>query len=139
MTTEPTHVFASQTYREIMDDLMDYMSKDRQVYPEMGNRHQCPTGDPYITLTIGGVKVQGDKHKLWATDIGAAEEFFKRQFDQYAAGKNGVLYWRRHPEVSMQSYQNHFTGGMESYMTITARMVISDQPVLATETKEEAK
>lgn len=136
MTTEQ---ISSYAYREEMDDLAAYMSKDRSVHPVMGTKHFCPTGEPYIVLMLGGLKREGEGLKVWATDMDAAIRLFKNEFDKYAAEKTGVLYWRRRPEVSVNSYLNHFTGSTETYMAITARIVISDLPVLATETKEEAK
>lgn len=114
-----------------MAELEAYMTQRFPASPAIGKMHCASTGDPYVVLSCGGVKQQGEPHGVFTTHVADAIEIFKAEFDKFSADQRGTLYWRRKPEVVASHYPDRFVGGYNSYYCVNARFVISDKPVLS--------
>lgn len=118
-----------------MRALEAYMTERFAVWGKVGAIHVCPTGEPYVMFGIGGEKQQGEPFRVFTSDVPKAIEMFKAEFDKYSEGKDGVIYWRRKPEVSVE-FCNGTDGPFRAvFYRLSARFCISDKPRLTT--KEE--
>jgi hypothetical protein len=72
----------------------------------------APTGERYTEI----VPI---KTRIGAPTAMAVARLMIAAFDEYAAGRSGVLYWRVEPEI-----QQYFHLGWKGYM----RLLISDKP-----------
>ena len=89
--------------------------------------YRSVTGESYVVLAAGQIKEQGESVRVFTSDIDKAVDVFKEGFDKYVEGKAGTLYWRRMPEVRINTYPNA-AGGTDEYYYISARFLISDKP-----------
>lgn len=118
-----------EDFRAVCEDIEAYMTSRLPAYEIIGDKAICPTGDAYIVLGIAGQVQQGEAH-VATTDMHKAVEMFKTEFDKYAAGKDGGIYWRRKPAIDVDAYGE--CDFRNAYYRITARFVISDKPRLTT-------
>jgi len=93
------------------------------------------TGEPYITMTCGGVKLEGEPPLVWAKTIEAAKDLFINAFDEYARRRpaGSVLYWRKKPEFHVKRYAGFYMHSelcVDEYFAISARFCISNKPKL---------
>lgn len=70
----------------------------------VGRKHDgflAPTGDPYVTITSGGIKAEAepDRNGSFST-IEAAIASFWKHLTAYLDGRKGVIYWRKVPALS---------------------------------------
>ena len=65
---------------------------------------RAPTGEPYITLTSGGIKKPGYRVPAWFADKDEAIAFWLMEAKHYAKEHGTQLYWREKPELTMQTF-----------------------------------
>ena len=88
------------------------------------------TGEPYITLTNGGIKPEGAPFTVYASFKELAVEQYLASCETYRFNQQKkadglcVLYWRRHPELLHQESRTY---------VVTSRMLISDKMPLVDE------
>lgn len=75
------------------------------VHPQTGKERDCPTGERYVTVCSGGVKLEGDPVPALCATEELAIKLFKDALREYVQSRlsekpNGTLYWRKPPEVS---------------------------------------
>jgi len=110
----------------------------------------APTGEKYVTFTCGGPKEEGESAGCIALSRIDAWRALKAQILLYMQGRNGILYWRKRPEIgeSVIYEDNSFITGSHGFSPRTiyqtyCRLLISDkQPIVSapvpSETAEEA-
>lgn len=112
---------------EILAEITNYMQQNFEIGAPT-NMYLALTGEPYVTVTTGGIKEQGGRIRALAADIEKAKELFLYEFDKYVNGKSGTIYWRRKPEFKEQRYWNEPQERFDVFCTITARLLVSDKP-----------
>ena len=102
-----------------LQELQDYMESFYKVHPVIGDSAIAPTGESYVTLTLGGVKPEGwYQDQPFTKSEQAAIDAFKLMFDDWRKDQNGdTLYWRICPMVQQQR---------DTYF-LRARLVIGDE------------
>ena len=78
----------------------------------------CPTGEPYVTLAIGGIKREGQPMPVVCNTEQEAIDGWKQSFDEYAASRTGRLYWRHRPEIETK----------DDKVVVYCRLIITDKP-----------
>lgn len=110
----------------MLEDLI--RSCEEYVKPgEPTNIYRSVTGEPYIVLTSGGIKMEGAPFGRFYETEQDAIEAFKAQFSFYCSYKNCYLnnkdkfklYWRWKPELKENN----------GFM-VMARLLISDKSAL---------
>jgi hypothetical protein len=65
-----------------------------------GNYYQAPTGEPYVTVVSGGVKLEGECFPCLCSTPELAVKLWLEAMGEYAAPDKGkTLYWRAPPEI----------------------------------------
>jgi hypothetical protein len=92
-----------------------------QTWLECGNFSQAPTGEPYLTVTSGGVKPEGEPAYYYPEKKQAIATWFEcfKAFCQLS-GSGYNLYWRRKP----------FLAEIDGKFSVFSRFLISDKPVI---------
>lgn len=125
--------------QEIIDDIVSYI-EGRFPVGEPTEGYRSVTGEPYVTLTSGGIKEEGGAFKVWTADLLKAAELFLYEFERYAKDKSSLthtMYWRRKPTVCTRTHVIEATplnGGQRLTVTdsaISARFAITDKPPLS--------
>ena len=104
------------------------------------------TGEPYISITHGGIKEEGERCGVWCEYEEDAEKLLLNAIREYARttvdGEGYVLYWREEPNTSkwteMPCYvaeidwneHNHVLKPVSVYGGF-ARLLISNKPALS--------
>ncbi len=122
--------------------LVDYMEKRFPVGMSTDG-YLSVTGDPYVVLTSGGIKLEGkaiNQDALASTEKEACRLFI-REFNKFAEGKTGTLYWRNKPHSAVISSDlsgavSPFDDGVGRFY-IRARFLISNKPSLIKRIEEE--
>lgn len=83
---------------------------------------RCETGDPYVCICSGGLKLEGERIVRFPTFTEATDSWLNA-LEEYKRGKTGILYWRTRPEHDQNA---------EGW-AIYSRLVISDKPEIAVE------
>lgn len=113
-----------------------------RIYPEMGTRSTGATGEPFITLALGGEVAEADSAKFCATGERIARERFIEEFysfcrDRADVSARPVLYWREKP--NLQTHHCSCCGYDRFTYQVWARCLISTKPILpATESSSSA-
>lgn len=97
-----------------------------RVHPELGNSYRCQTGDPYVTLACGGLKLDTMPPPLLASNFDDLIEYSKEGFLRWIetipeTGKVQTLYWRQYPEVTK------IPVGDSLFYSMTMRLVITEK------------
>ena len=90
------------------------------------------TGEPYVTMTSGGVKAEGDHVAAVAFTPEKAWQMFLSEIFRYKQPLGDyVLYWRRPPDLDSWVMGEPFDRVEVTVYSYSARLLISDKPVLA--------
>jgi len=89
------------TPQERLDQAVEEFERGRDIYPDVGDYSLCPTGEPYLVFTCGGVKQDGERSKVFCTTAESAIQYWIAEFEKYAANHSGRLYWRCRPEIEV--------------------------------------
>jgi hypothetical protein len=118
-------------------DMTDYIEALVPVHPKVGTGSLAPTGEPYISFSIGGIVEELDRPDLIATKEPAACRWFLDSFLKYALDKRGTLYWREKPNLTTETMvplseytRTPLSEDAKIYYVIWARLLMSDKPVL---------
>jgi len=103
------------------------------------------TGEPYITLCCGGVKLEGERMGVYCTDEQKAIDLFYREWRRYwyyitpQGDQNYKLYWRQMPMMREHKvyektliYDADDIYDVLTLYIVTARLLISDKPQIST-------
>lgn len=88
--------------------------------------HRSVTGEPYVAMTNGGIKLEGEPFPVFAGSRAAAVKGYIRACQHYAHTQRGygyaVLYWREHPSIHKHD---------DGTWTVFSRLLVSEKLVLA--------
>lgn len=109
---------------------------------EVGEPTDCGTavtGEEYISLTSGGVREEGERHRVFCTDEEKAIELFYGEYQTLIISDHRLmlaggfkLYWRQKPEMRERFLTEAVEEGISRVFlyVVTARLLISDKPPL---------
>jgi hypothetical protein len=60
---------------------------------------RAPNGEPYSTVTNGGVKSEGERFPAWDSSIEEAVLAWLDHAIAFSVGKGTTLYWRETPQI----------------------------------------
>jgi len=116
---------------EIIDEILSYMESRFPVgEPKLGAF--AANGEPYVSLTCGGIKPEGDLSPTFSSSWLKAKEHYIKEFDKYCEGKCGTLYFRMTPRGVSREMHSHLKYG-HRYVAICSRILVSDKPALTDE------
>lgn len=88
---------------------------------ECGNFSQAPTGEPYLTVTSGGVKPEGEPAYYYPEKKQAIETWFSHFRSLCRLARSGsTIFWRRKP----------FLAEINGRFSVFSRFLISEKPVI---------
>ena len=98
-------------HHEVGYPIQSYDQQDKAIDTGAVNASMAPCGEPYVTITSGGLKEHGDQIAMWfASESKAVYEWHLFVLD-YAAEvapsdewMSLHLYWRQKPEFTMRDY-----------------------------------
>lgn len=112
-----------------------------EVWPDLGNYHQAPTGEPYIQIVSGGSVEEAERLPVLCATPEIAVRLWLRAMVDYAGGRRGqTLYWRFHPELNdidclavgpdgSSNLDREMRAMMtRKYYTVYSRLLVSDKP-----------
>lgn len=103
------------------------------VHPTIGDQSVSPTGEPYVVVTTGGPRDEGDTSRCMATSEAAAIDLWHEAMVAYVSGKGGTLYWRTVPVVDFFEYrpvsdEDFSVIGSRKLWLVYSRFLISEKP-----------
>lgn len=104
---------------------------------EPTDHHYAVTGEPYVTLTSGGVKLEGKNLEAVAFNAEKAWQMFLRELTAYSIRvrllPSDTLYWRRPPDLDSWEMYEPFDKTDVTVYFYSARLLISAKPVVEQE------
>ena len=98
-------------HHEVGYPIQSYDQQDKAIDTGAVNASMAPCGEPYVTITSGGLKEHGDQIAMWfASESKAVYEWHLFVLDyaaEVAPGDEWMslhLYWRQPPEFTMRDY-----------------------------------
>lgn len=130
------------TPQEVLDAATAAFEKGRRIHPEDGDNAESATGEPYIVITTGGPKVEGQSPGAFATDSARAINMWRQEIERYAAARAGILYWRIRPIIESETYvpkdDPDVVGFELEVWQVYSRLLISAAPVIQPASKRAA-
>jgi len=112
--------------------------------PERRDMSRAPTGEPYVVMTSGGPKAEGDRMPAWFATEDLAAEAWLTQMWRYSDGRGGkVLFWRERPELAQGEFVAIDQAGMmndpRTRADITLRLFAVYSRLLVSNAQESGK
>lgn len=113
------------------------------VNQQQGTKRFSPTGEEYVEVCIGGVKLEGERAPAVATTAQWAVKLWFSAVQEYARSRAGTdLYWRIYPEISKFAYLSYFKSNSRSmrdlpfwvepsYWHVYSRLLVTNQALLS--------
>lgn len=88
-----------------------------------GNSSRAPNGEPYICVTGGGIKREGEPTPVKFAFEELAAKWWLIAANEIADGKLTTLYWRREPEWELEEASKGSVGASHTYGAVYSRFV----------------
>jgi len=109
--------------------------KGLKFHKDIGNFRYCPTGEPYQTVTSGGVKEEGAIIELFKSErmaIATWEKTISKIL--HNRQNNSIVFWRRMPEMRFheptKGTERYFELASNGGWSVYSRLIISDKPII---------
>lgn len=85
------------------DVVSDEIGFPSELNSDLRDWSRAPTGDEYVAVTNGGIKVPGEPFPASHSSMEEAISAWLIEANAYADGKGATLFWRERPEIDLHS------------------------------------
>ncbi len=114
-------------------DLAGWIEEQVQVYGS-AKSYLALTGEPFITLTSGGIKKEGECIQVYGRTPKKAIELFKSEFSKYRWKNGGLkLHWRIKPYIKKHifiSSDPSWSDEKYTFYTVRARLLLTNKDIV---------